>query len=41
MLTTWLDPPIIPNLQIYLYNITNPHQVKYGIGPLEDSALEV
>jgi len=27
MLTTWLDPPIVPHLEIHLYNITNPQEV--------------
>jgi hypothetical protein len=27
MLTAWLDPPIVPHLQIYLFNITNPEEV--------------
>jgi len=33
MLTTWLDPPIVPHLEIHLYNITNPQEVLEGLDP--------
>ena len=29
MLAAWLTPPIVPIMKVYLFNITNPSQVRH------------
>jgi hypothetical protein len=33
MLTAWLDPPVVPQLHIHLFNITNPQEVLVHLLP--------
>jgi len=36
MLSAWLTPPVLPLLKIYVFNITNPHQVLSGLDPVTE-----
>ena len=34
MLAAWLTPPIVPLLNVYVFNITNPQDVLKGLDPI-------